>query len=122
MSRPRQRPSKRSESSIAYWLTQAKHRLIGMARLFMPRARGVYHPQPHSAVILGVLLPHDADLDAIEAQLWWRGLGVVRRGRDLIAGADVTTAAQHRRLKHARKFVTQQLRDAGVRGPVKRWE
>jgi hypothetical protein len=47
---------------------------------------------------------------------------LVERGGYTIAGADVTTAVQLRRMRHARALVTKQLRDAGIRGAVKRWE
>jgi hypothetical protein len=106
-------------------LATIRHRLrlwiVGTARLLSPGARGVYHPQPHSAIVLGVALPPSADVDAIGRQLWWRGLGIVARDGQLVAGADVTLAVQQRRARVARAFVTKQLRDAGVRGPVRRF-
>lgn len=96
--------------------------LVGMGRLCLPAARGVYHPQAQSVVVLGVALPPHADVDELAGRLWWRGLGLIERDGQVIAGADVTAAVQQRRLQRARRFVTQQLRDAGIRGPVKRWE
>ncbi len=96
--------------------------IVVLSRLCLPAARGVYHPQPDSRVVLGVALPPEADLDLLRRRLWWRGLGLVERDGQLIAGADVSRAVQLRRLRSARTFVTRQLRDAGVRGPVKRWE
>lgn len=101
------------------WLGE---RLTGLGRLFTPAARGVYHPQPASRIVLGVALPPDADLDAIGRRLWWRGLGIVARDGQHVAGADITAAAEQRRARQARIFVTRQLRDAGVRGAVRRWE
>lgn len=95
---------------------------VGVGRLCTPAARGVYHPQQDSRVVLGVALRDDVDVDALERQLWWRGLGIVERDGHLIAGADITSAVQRRRVRSARTFVTRQLRDAGVRGAVKRWE
>lgn len=95
---------------------------VGLGRLFSPAARGVYHPQVSSHTILGVALPPDTDLDAVSRRLWWRGLGIVVRGGQAIAGADITVAVQQRKVRRARAFVTKQLRDAGVRGAVKRWE
>lgn len=96
--------------------------LIGMGRLFTPAARGVYHPQTSSRVILGVALSTGSDLDAIGRELWWRGLGLVEREGRIVAGADITAAVEQRRVRQARMFVTRQLRDAGVRGTVRRWE
>lgn len=105
----------------SFWL-QCRHTLAGLARLCSPSARGVYHPQSTSPIVLGVALPPDSDFDAIERRLWWRGLGLIDRDDHIIAGADVTQAARRRHLRAARTFVTRQLRDADVRGPVKRWE
>lgn len=116
----RQPPRFRTETIIDY-LYEARRLLIGVLRLCMPAARGVYHAQPTSAIVLGAQLPPDADVAAIEQQLWWRGLGIVVRDGLLVAGADVTVAAQQRRMRGARTFVTRQLRDAGVRGAVRRW-
>lgn len=96
--------------------------LRGLSRLFTPAARGVYHPQASSRVILGVALPRDSDLDAIGRALWWRGLGLIERDGQIIAGADITAAVEQRRVRQARVFVTRQLRDAGVRGALRRWE
>ena len=104
--------------SIWAWL---RLRLVGAGRLLLPGARGVYPPQPLSVVVLGAALPDDVDQDELLRQLWWRGLGIVERDGRLIAGADVTVAVSAKRLRHARAFVTRQLRDAGVRGAVKRW-
>jgi hypothetical protein len=69
-----------------------------------------------------VALPPQVNVDELSRRLWWRGLGLIERDGQVIAGADVTAAVQQRRLRRARWFVTQQLRDAGVRGAVKRWE
>lgn len=96
--------------------------LVGTARLFTPAARGIYHPQAGSRVVLGVALPPGCDVDLIERELWWRGLGLIERDGRLVAGADITAAVAQRRVRQARAFVTRQLRDAGVRGAVKRWE
>jgi hypothetical protein len=104
------------------WSRYALQLLIGVGRLCTPGARGVYHPQAHSPVILGVALPAGTNLDALSQRLWWRGLGVIERDGRIIAGADITIAVQQRRVRQARSFVTRQLRDAGVRGPVTRWE
>ncbi len=117
----------RSKQGPGWWLRGKYGRavwslMVGISRLCLPAARGVYHPQPHSRVVLGVALPPEADPDTVGARLWWRGLGLVERDGKLIAGADVSAAVQARRLRVARTFVTRQLRDAGVRGPVKRWE
>lgn len=95
--------------------------LVGMSRLFTPGARGVYHPQTSSRVVLGVALPAGSDADAIERELWWRGLGLIEREGRIVAGADITAAVEQRRVRQARAFVTRQLRDAGVRGVVRRW-
>jgi hypothetical protein len=40
----------------------------------------------------------------------------------LIAGADITAAVHKRRVRQARQFVIKQLRNAGVRGTVTRWD
>ena len=96
--------------------------LIGLSRLLTPAARGVYHPQSSSRIILGVMLTDESDLDAIGRELWWRGLGLVERDGQIVAGADITAAVEQRRTRQARAFVTRQLRDAGVRGAVRRWE
>lgn len=106
----------------ATFLARAWSVVIGVARLYTPQARGVFHPRDDSPIVLGVALTERADVDALAQQLWWRGLGLVERNGQVIAGADITLAVQRRRAKHARLFVTRQLRDAGVRGPVKRWE
>jgi hypothetical protein len=113
-------PTSRSPTAHPWW-NAIRLALIGVARLLGPGARGVYHPQPDSPLILGVALPPDAGVDDLQRRLWWRGLGVVECDGVLIAGADVTTAARQRRMRSARAFVTRQLRDAGVRGAVKRW-
>jgi hypothetical protein len=113
-------PSKRA--LLKRWSQQALHVAIGVARLCTPAARGVYHPQPHCAVILGVALPAGTNIDVLERRLWWRGLGLIERDGRVVAGADITSAVQQRRVRQARTFVTRQLRDAGVRGPVTRWE
>lgn len=94
----------------------------GALRVFGSGARGVYAPQEASRIVLGVALSPDTDLDWLGRQLWWRGLGLVQRGGEIVAGADVTAAIEMRRAKQARAFVTRQLRDAGVRGPIRRWE
>lgn len=104
------------------WLTRGWRALRGALRPLLPGARGVYHPQNDSPIILGVALPPDADLDALRRRLWWRGLGIVPRAGHWIAGADVTEAVARRRMRLARAFVSRQLRDAGVRGPIRRWE
>lgn len=96
--------------------------LVGLSRLLMLSARGVYHPQASSRVILGVALSPASDVDAITRELWWRGLGLIERDGRIVAGADITAAVERRRVRQARGFVTRQLRDAGVRGPVRRWE
>lgn len=113
-------PASRSATDRSWW-TAIRLALAGVARLLGPGARGVYHPQPDSPIILGIALPPDADVDDLQRRLWWRGLGVIERDGVLIAGADVATAARQRRMRSARTFVTRQLRDAGVRGAVKRW-
>lgn len=107
---------------VKQWGQYALHILIGVGRLCTSGARGVYHPQEHSPVVLGVALPAGTDLDVLERRLWWRGLGVIERDGRVIAGADITSAVQQRRVRQARTFVTRQLRDAGVRGAVTRWE
>ena len=107
---------------VKHWSQYALHVLIGVGRLCTSGARGVYHPQEHSPVVLGVALSAGTDLDTLERRLWWRGLGVIERDGRVIAGADITSAVQQRRVRQARTFVTRQLRDAGVRGPVARWE
>jgi hypothetical protein len=104
------------------WMQQTLDLLIGVGRLCTPAARGVYHPQASSAVILGVALPAGTDVDVVARRLWWRGLGLIERDGRVIAGADITAAVQQRRVRQARAFVTRQLRDAGVRGQVTRWE
>jgi hypothetical protein len=111
-----------SRGFIRSWLSHGWRALLGGLRPFGPGARGVYHPQPMSQIVLGVALPLDADIDTVARQLWWRGLGIVEREGQIVAGADVTEAAVQRRMRAARAFVTRQLRDAGVRGPVRRWE
>lgn len=110
------------ETTIRSAAAQSWQKLISLGRLFTPAARGVYHPQPHSPVILGVALGDASDIDAVADELWWRGLGLVERDGQLVAGADITAAVAQRRVRQARTFVTRQLRDAGVRGPVRRWE
>ena len=124
MSAIRQPARKRAKPQSATHAYAARlwNTLRGIGRLCLPPARGVYHPQSHSAVLLGVALPPDADLGDVSCRLWWRGLGLVERNGRVIAGADVSAAVQQRHLQRARWFVTQQLRDAGVRGAVKRWE
>ncbi len=122
MSAIRQSARRRARPQFATHMQRLWHVLRGIGRLCLPAARGVYHPQQHSGVLLGVALPPDTDLDDVSRRLWWRGLGLVERDGRVIAGADVTAAVQQRRLRRARWFVTQQLRDAGVRGAVKRWE
>lgn len=112
----------RSGAPVRRWLMHGWRTLRSALRPLAPGARGVYHPQPDSAIVLGVALPPDADLAALRRRLWWRGLGVVPRAGHWIAGADVTEAVAQRRMRAARTFVTRQLRDAGVRGPVRRWE
>lgn len=96
--------------------------LAGTARLFTPGARGVYPPHSNSLIVLGVALPPDADKDELGRRLWWRGLGIIERDRHLIAGADITAAVHKRRVRQARQFVIKQLRNAGVRGTVTRWD
>ncbi len=103
-------------------MQQTLHVLIGVGRLCTPAARGVYHPQASSPVVLGVELPAGTDVDALARRLWWRGLGLIERDSRYIAGADITAAVQQRRVRQARSFVTRQLRDAGVRGQITRWE
>ncbi len=119
-----QRPGATSagRATVHGWLRRARRGLIGVLRLWGPGARSVYHPQPLSRVVLGVALPPETDIDAVMRRLWWRGLGVVERNGHIVAGADVTEAVERRRMRAARAFVTRQLRDAGVRGPVRRWE
>ncbi|HEX6287855.1 MAG TPA: hypothetical protein VFZ66_01625 [Herpetosiphonaceae bacterium] len=107
---------------LNHWSQQALHILVGVGRLCTPSARGVYHPQSWSPVVLGVALPAGTDVDVLERRLWWRGLGLIERDGRVIAGADITAAVQQRRVRQARAFVTRQLRDAGVRGQVARWE
>lgn len=107
---------------VKHWSQHALHLLIGVGRLCTSGARGVYHPQEHSQVVLGVALPAGTDLDALSRRLWWRGLGLIERDGRFVAGADITSAVQQRRVRQARAFVTRQLRDAGVRGSVTRWE
>lgn len=96
--------------------------LAGAARLFTPGARGVYPPHSNSLIVLGVMLPRGTDKDALSSRLWWRGLGIIERDRHLIAGADITVAVHKRRVRQARQFVIKQLRNAGVRGVVTRWD
>ena len=96
--------------------------LAGAARLFTPGARGVYPPHSNSLIVLGVALPSGTDKDELGKRLWWRGLGVIERDRHLIAGADITAAVHKRRVRQARQFVIKQLRNAGVRGTVSRWD
>lgn len=96
--------------------------LAGAARLFTPGACGVYSPHSNSLIVLGVALPPDADKDELGKRLWWRGLGIIERDRRLIAGADITAAVHKRRVRQARQFVIKQLRNAGVRGTVMRWD
>jgi hypothetical protein len=103
-------------------LDQVRRLCMAVARLFMPAARGVYPPHSGSPVVLGIALPPEDDPDELARHLWWRGLGLVQRDGQTIAGADITAAVRMRRVRHAHRFVTRQLRDAGVRGPVKRWE
>lgn len=110
------------EIALRSAMAQSWQALVGLGRLFTPAARGVYHPQSHSRVILGVALHEASDVDAVERELWWRGLGLIERDGQLVAGADITAAVEQRRTRQARAFVTRQLRDAGVRGPVRRWE
>lgn len=107
---------------LKQWSQHALQLLIGVGRLCTPASRGVYHPQAHSPVVLGVALPAGTDLDALSRRLWWRGLGLIERDGRFVAGADITSAVQQRRVRQARAFVTRQLRDAGVRGPITRWE
>lgn len=102
--------------------TRSWQTLVGLGRLLTPAARGVYHPQPHSRVILGVALHEGVAVDVLERELWWRGLALIERDGQIVAGADITAAVEQRRVRQARAFVTRQLRDAGVRGPVRRWE
>lgn len=104
---------------VLRWLRGA---ISGTVRLFLPGARGVYPPHPDSLIVLGIALPADADIDDLSGRLWWRGLGIVERNRHVIAGADITAAVQNRRVRQARQFVIKQLRDAGIRGAVTRWE
>jgi hypothetical protein len=104
---------------VVRWLRSV---LAGIGRLFTPGARGVYPPHRDSLIVLGVALPHNTDIDDLARRLWWRGLGVVERERHVIVGADITAAVQKRRVRQARQFVIKQLRNAGVRGVVKRWE
>ncbi len=123
-------PSRRARTWTQRWqrgtlsrlLDQARRLFMAVARLFMPAARGVYPPHSGSPVVLGIALPPEVDPDELARHLWWRGLGLVQRDGQTIAGADITAAVQMRRVRHAHRFVTRQLRDAGVRGPVKRWE
>ncbi len=96
--------------------------VAGAARLFTPGARGVYPPHSNSLIVLGVALPPGTDQDELGKRLWWRGLGVIERDRHLIAGADITAAVHKRRVRQARQFVIKQLRNAGVRGTVSRWD
>ncbi len=96
--------------------------LAGAARLFTPGARGVYPPHSNSLIVLGVALPPGVDKDELGRRLWWRGLGIIERDRHLIAGADITAAVHKRRVRQARQFVIKQLRNAGVRGTVSRWD
>ncbi|WP_152541393.1 hypothetical protein [Kallotenue papyrolyticum] len=107
---------------MRHWLMRGWRTFCSALRPLAPGARGVYHPRPDSMLVLGVALPPDADLEALRRRLWWRGLGLVPRAGHWIAGADVTEALAQRRMRAARVFVTRQLRDAGVRGPVRRWE
>ncbi len=96
--------------------------LAGAARLFTPGARGVYPPHSNSVIVLGVALPSGVDKDELGRRLWWRGLGIIERDRHSIAGADITAAVHKRRVRQARQFVIKQLRNAGVRGTVSRWD
>lgn len=107
---------------MRYWSAQLWEMIVGVAQVCSPLARGVFHPGPDSARVLGVALPPNADLPDLERRLWWRGLGIVQRNGLMIAGADVTQAVADRRTTQARRFVTHQLRAAGIRGPVKRYD
>ncbi len=113
------RPTPTITQRFLRWLRGA---ISGTVRLFMPGARGVYPPHPDSLIVLGIALPADTDIDDISSRLWWRGLGVVERDRQVIVGADITAAVQKRHVRQARQFVIKQLRDAGVRRTVTRWE
>lgn len=119
---PHQRKRRTNPSSMQ----RAWHWMLGVlasaARLFTPGARGVYPPHSNSVIVLGVALPPDADVDQLGQRLWWRGLGIIERDRHLIAGADITAAVHKRRVRQARQFVIKQLRNAGVRGTVSRWD
>ena len=113
------RPIPTTTQRVLRWLHGA---ISGTVRLFLPGARGVYPPHPDSLIVLGIALPADANIDDLSGRLWWRGLGIVERDRQVIAGADITAAVQTRRVRQARQFVIKQLRDAGIRGAVTRWE
>lgn len=107
---------------VQYWAVEAWQAIVGVALVCSPKARGVFHPQPDSLIVLGVALPPDVDRANLERRLWWRGLGIVQREGLVIAGADVTQAVADRRTTQARQFVTRQLRGAGMRGAVKRYD
>lgn len=121
---PRESSQKRRPTpSIARRVIRGvRNAISGTIRLFTPSARGVYPPHVDSLIVLGVALPSDADADELARHLWWRGLGIIERDRQTIAGADITVAVENRRVRQARQFVIKQLRDAGVRGAVMRWE
>ncbi len=114
--------SKHQLYGIGHVIGQAPRLLLAVARLFTPAARGVYPPHIDSPVIIGVVLAPDVDPDETARRLWWRGLGIVQRDGQIIAGADITAAVYQHRVRKAHQFVTKQLRSAGVRGRIRRWE
>jgi hypothetical protein len=119
---PQQRKRRANPSLMqrtGHWMLSV---LAGAARLFTPGARGVYPPHSNSLIVLGVALPPGVDKDELGRRLWWRGLGIIERDRHAIAGADITAAVHKRRVRQARQFVIKQLRNAGVRGTVSRWD
>ena len=103
-------------------LGQAWRFVVAIIRLFLPAARGVYPPHSNSPIVLGIALSSDTDPNDVSRQLWWRGLGLVQRDGQIVAGADVTAAVRMHRVRPAHEFVARQLRDAGIRGRIKRWE
>ncbi len=118
----RTRKQRRHRQTASNMLGRAWRLAIAVARLFLPAARGVYPPHTNSPIVLGIALSSDTDPDEVSRLLWWRGLGLIQRDGQIVAGADVTAAVRMHRVRPAHEFVARQLRDAGIRGRIKRWE
>jgi hypothetical protein len=116
------RSTRKQQSSISQLIKQMPNLLLALARLFTPSSRGVYPPHDDSLVVIGIPLASDADPDEVARRLWWRGLGLVERDGEIVAGADITASVYAHRVRQAHKFVSKQLRSAGVRGRIRRWE